>query len=97
MSGFERKNSLPPALPQCFEPTPERLRLFGEQAMGDARGALRQRGGTLGAGRREPRSPMRQRLMWRGERAQHFEILAATEPFAQPLRLLGPHSAKARP
>src|SRR5215471_10910988 len=33
---------LPPELPQPFEPTPNRLGFLGEQARGDARGALRQ-------------------------------------------------------
>ena len=65
--------------------------------MGDARGALRQGGGAFGAGRREPRTPMRQRLMRSGEPSQHFEILAAAEPFAQALGFLGPHPAEARP
>ena len=40
---------------------------------------------------------MCQRLMRCGEPLEHFEILAAAEPFAKPLRLLGPHPAEARP
>src|SRR4029077_583239 len=72
---------LPPALPQRFEATPERFGLLGEQAMSDARGALRQGGGAFGAGRRQSRAPMRQRLMRRGEPPEHFEILAAAKPF----------------
>ena len=40
---------------------------------------------------------MRQRLMRRGEPLEHFEILAAPEPVAQPLGFFGPHAAEARP
>jgi hypothetical protein len=46
--------SLAPVLPQRFQPMAERLRLLCEQAQRNARGALRQLRGALGAGRRQP-------------------------------------------
>ena len=52
---------------------------------------------ALGAGRRQPRAPMRQRLMRPGEPLEHCEVLAFAEPVAQPLGFLGPHAAEARP
>src|SRR5262252_3161829 len=76
---------------------PTRLGLLRKETMGDARRALRQVGGAFAAGRRQPRTPARQRLMRRREPLEHFEVLAAAEPFAQPFCLLGPHPAEARP
>ena len=84
-------------LPQRFQPVPERLGLFGKQPHRDACGALREFGRALGAGRCQPRAPMRQRLMRPGEPLEHFEILAVAEPVAQPLGFVGPHPAEARP
>ncbi len=40
---------------------------------------------------------MRQRLMRFGEPHEHFEVLAAAEPVAQPFGFVGPHAAEARP
>ena len=40
---------------------------------------------------------MRQRLMRPSEPLEYFEVLAAAEPVAQPLGLLGPHAAVPRP
>ena len=79
------------------EPVAERLRLFGKQPQRDACGAVRKFGGALGARRRQPRAPVRQRLMRPGEPLEDLEILAAAEPVAQPFGLLGPHPAVARP
>ena len=52
---------------------------------------------AFGAGRRQARAPMRQRLMRLGEALQHFEVLALAEPAAQSLGFVGPHPAEARP
>src|SRR5208282_4722935 len=85
-----------PTLPQRFEPVAERLGPFGEQAVRDARGAVRQFGGVFGAGRRQPRAPMRQRLMRLSEALENLEVLTAPEPVAQPFSFLGPHAAVTR-
>ena len=85
------------ALPQHFQPMPERLGLFGEQPNRDARRALRQLSRAFAGGWRQLRAPMRQWLMRPGQPLEHFEILALAKPPAQPLGFLGPHFAKARP
>ena len=66
-------------LPQRLEPTPEGLGLLRKETMGDARRALRQVGGAFAAGRRQPRTPARQRLMRYREPLEHFEVLAPAE------------------
>src|SRR5262252_2882419 len=90
-------SALAPLLPQRFQALPERLGLFREQAMRDTRGALRQRSGAFGAWRGEPRAPARQRLMRRGKVLEHFKVLAAAEPLAQPFGFFSPHPPEARP
>lgn len=69
-----------PRLPQRGDAAAKGFRLFREQPVGQAFGALEMFEAARCDQWREPRSPRRQRLMRRRECLQHGKILAGAEP-----------------
>src|SRR5215471_19865608 len=83
--------------PHGLQPPPQRIRLFDENARGNARGAHDMGGPAFGDRGGQARAPASERLMRPREAGEHEHVLMLAEPIAQPLRLAAPYFDEARP
>src|ERR1700750_581715 len=86
-----------PGRPERDDTLAESLRLLGKELTGKPRGRFEMRVAPRLDCRRQTRAPRRERLMRGGEIGEHGEILAVSEPVAQPLRFLSPHFGETWP